>query len=120
MPPLRFTYIRAHAKVKAIFFFDLLPLTHHCSISTHNGNNATDRKRRRFRIRFRSNINAPLDPPLICVGGAVGRKVSQLQCYCQRLKLASLIGQFTSRLGDIGIIASNYVTFPVDKPYISV
>ena len=37
------------------FFFDLLPLAHRCSINTHIGNNATDRKPR----RFRSNINAP-------------------------------------------------------------
>ena len=28
-------------KAKAIFFFDLLPLTHRCSINTQIGNNAT-------------------------------------------------------------------------------
>ena len=49
-------YIRVKAKV--IYFFDLLPLTHRCSVNTQIGNNATDRKRRRF--RFCSNINAPL------------------------------------------------------------
>ena len=41
---------------KAIFFFDLLPLTHRCSINTHIGNNATDQ----MRCRFSSDINAPL------------------------------------------------------------
>ena len=51
---LRFLYIRA----KAIFFFDLLPLTHRCSINTHIGNNATNRKRRHF--RFHSNIKCTL------------------------------------------------------------
>ena len=55
--PIGFLYIRAKAKVKAIIFFDLLPLTHHCSINTQIGDNVTDRKRR----RFRSNINAPLE-----------------------------------------------------------
>ena len=54
---LGFLYIRANAK--AIFFFDILPLTHRCSINTQIGNNATDRKRHRFRFRIRSNINAP-------------------------------------------------------------
>ena len=47
-------------KAKAIIFFDLLPLTHRCSINTQKGDNATDRKQRRFHVRFRSNINAPL------------------------------------------------------------
>ena len=47
-------------KAKVIIFFDLLPLTHRCSINTQIGDNATDRKRRRFRVR--SNINAPLHP----------------------------------------------------------
>ena len=60
LQPLGCIYIRANANAKAIFFFDLLPLTHRCSINTHNGNNATDWKRCRFRIRFRSNINVPL------------------------------------------------------------
>ena len=50
--PLGFLYIR----VKAIIFFDLLPLTHCCSINTQTENNATDQKRR----HFRSNINKPL------------------------------------------------------------
>ena len=54
---LGFLYIRAKVKAKAIFFFDLLPLTHRCSINTQVGNNATDWKRHRF--RFPSNINAP-------------------------------------------------------------
>ena len=53
---LGFLYIRA----KAIIFFDLLPLTH-CSINSQIGNNATVRKRRRF--RFRSHINVPLILP---------------------------------------------------------
>ena len=57
MPQLRRIYIRAKVKAKAIIFFDLLPLTHHCSINTQIGDNVTDRKRR----RFRSNINAPLE-----------------------------------------------------------
>ena len=57
---LGFLYIRANAKAKAIFFFDLLPITHRCSINTQIGNNATDWKRCRFRFHFRSNINAPL------------------------------------------------------------
>ena len=48
-----FLYIRANA----IFFFDLLPLAHRCSVNAHIGNNTTDEKRHRF--RFRSNINAP-------------------------------------------------------------
>ena len=42
--------IYTRAKAKAILFFDLLPLTHRCSINTQIGNNATGR----------SNINAPL------------------------------------------------------------
>ena len=41
-----------------ISFFDLLPLTHRCSINRQIGNNATDRKRRYFSFRFCSNINA--------------------------------------------------------------
>ena len=53
---LGFIYIRANAKAKAIFFFDLLPLACCCSVNTQIGNNATDWKR----CRFRSNINAPL------------------------------------------------------------
>ena len=53
-------YIRAKVKAKATIFFDLLPLTHRYSINTQIGDNATDRKRCCFRIRFRSNINAPL------------------------------------------------------------
>ena len=64
---LRRIYIRAKVKAKAIIFFDLLPLTHHCSINTQIGDNVTDRKRRRFRVRFRSNINAPLDTPSVSV-----------------------------------------------------
>ena len=47
---------------KQFFFFDLLPLTHHCCINTLIGNNATDRKR----PRFRSNINAPLHYESAC------------------------------------------------------
>ena len=46
-------------KAKAIIFFDLLPLTHRCSINIQIGDNETDRKRHRFRVRFRSNINLP-------------------------------------------------------------
>ena len=52
--PLGLIYIRA--KENAIFFFDLLPLTHRCIINTQIGNNATNCKWR----RFRSSINAPL------------------------------------------------------------
>ena len=37
--PLGLIYITA--KVKAILFFDLLPLTHRCSINIQLGNNAT-------------------------------------------------------------------------------
>ena len=36
--PLGFLYNRENA----IFFFDLLLLTHHCSVDTQIGNNATD------------------------------------------------------------------------------
>ena len=59
---LGFLYIRAKVKAKAIIFFDLLPLTHRCSINIPIGNNVADRKRRCFRFCFRSNINAPLEP----------------------------------------------------------
>ena len=54
MVDLGYIYIRAKAKAKILF--DLLTLTHRCSINTQIGNNATARKRR----HFRSNINAPL------------------------------------------------------------
>ena len=54
---LGFLYIRANVKAKAIIFFDLLPLTHRCSINTQETMQQI-RKRRHF--RFRSNINAPL------------------------------------------------------------
>ena len=60
VPMLGCIYIRAKIKAKAIIFSDLLPLTHRCSINTKIGNNATGRKRCCFRVRFRSNINAPL------------------------------------------------------------
>ena len=56
---LGFIYIRAKANAKAIFSFIFYrPLI--CSINTQFGNNATDCKRRRFRVHFRSNINEPL------------------------------------------------------------
>ena len=54
MVDLGYIYIRAKAKAKILF--DLLPLTHRCSLNTQIGNNAIDLKRR----RFRSSINAPL------------------------------------------------------------
>ena len=53
---LVWTNLYNRAKAKAIFFFDLLVLTHHCSINTQIGNNATGWKRH----HFRSNINVPL------------------------------------------------------------
>ena len=54
----RFIYIRAKAKTKAIFFFDVCRHCCRCSINTQIGNNGTGYKRRRFRVR--SNINEPL------------------------------------------------------------
>ena len=58
--PLGCIYIRAKAKAKAIFFVDLLQLTHRCGINTQETmqiGNKTDRKQYRFRFRF--DINAP-------------------------------------------------------------